>query len=158
MLPTTFRLPDAPDTIRPPSNSSGPLVRAAPTAAAEVASTAPTARSVTRPTVPGRPHRLPSLGPARRTTASLLPRSNLHHPSYREPQRFKLVCVFTNDEPEDLRARQAETAAEQAARVQLLYRQVNERIQSVGAGIFGMAADEPLSVVCECLDPSCVRR
>jgi hypothetical protein len=66
--------------------------------------------------------------------------------------------VFTNDEPEDLPERPAETAAEQAARVQLLYRQVNERIQSVGAGIFGMADDEPLSVVCECLDPSCVRR
>lgn len=66
--------------------------------------------------------------------------------------------MFTNDEPEELRERSAETDAEQAARVQLLYRQVNERIQSVGAGIFGMAPDEPLSVVCECLDPSCVTR
>ena len=68
------------------------------------------------------------------------------------------LVVFTDEDSGENRERQAETAAEQAARVQLLYRQVNERIQSVGAGIFGMAADEPLSVVCECLDPSCVSR
>jgi hypothetical protein len=85
----------------------------------------------------------------------------------RRPARFRTssspcglssLVVFTNDEPGEHRERAAETAAEQAARVQLLYRQVNERIQSVGAGIFGMAADEPLSIVCECLDPSCVKR
>ena len=47
---------------------------------------------------------------------------------------------------------------EQAARVQLLYRQVNDRIHSVGSGVFGIPADEPLSLVCECLDLGCVER
>ena len=47
---------------------------------------------------------------------------------------------------------------EQAARVQLLYRQVNDRIHSVGSGVFRIPADEPLSLVCECLDLGCVER
>jgi hypothetical protein len=47
---------------------------------------------------------------------------------------------------------------EQAARVQLLYRQVNDRIHSVGSGVFGIPTDEPLSLVCECLDLGCVER
>ena len=47
---------------------------------------------------------------------------------------------------------------EQAARVQLLYRQVNDRIYSVGSGVFGIPSDEPLSLVCECLDLGCVQR
>ena len=47
---------------------------------------------------------------------------------------------------------------EQAARVQLLYRQVNDRIHSVGSEVFGIPADEPLSLVCECLDLGCVER
>ena len=46
----------------------------------------------------------------------------------------------------------------QAARVQLLYRQVNDRIHSVGSGVFGIPEDEPLSLVCECLDLGCVER
>jgi hypothetical protein len=47
---------------------------------------------------------------------------------------------------------------EQAARVQLLYRQVNDRIYSVGSEVFGIPSDEPLSLVCECLDLGCVER
>jgi hypothetical protein len=47
---------------------------------------------------------------------------------------------------------------EQAARVQLLYRQVNEQIHSVGRDVFDIPPDEPLSVVCECLNLSCVDR
>ena len=47
---------------------------------------------------------------------------------------------------------------EQATRVQLLYRQVNERIHSVGSSVFGIPSDEPLSLVCECLDLGCVER
>ena len=47
---------------------------------------------------------------------------------------------------------------EQAARVQLLYRQVNDRIYSVGSDVFGIPSDEPLSLVCECLDLGCVER
>ena len=47
---------------------------------------------------------------------------------------------------------------EQAARVQLLYRQVNDRIHSVGSDVFGIPSDEPLSLVCECLDLGCVER
>jgi hypothetical protein len=47
---------------------------------------------------------------------------------------------------------------EQAARVQLLYRQVNDRIHSVGSGVFEIPTDEPLSLVCECLDLGCVER
>jgi hypothetical protein len=47
---------------------------------------------------------------------------------------------------------------EQAARVQLLYRQVNDRIHSVGSDVFGIPPDEPLSLVCECLDLGCVER
>jgi hypothetical protein len=46
----------------------------------------------------------------------------------------------------------------QAARVQLLYQQVNERIHSVGSSVFGVPPDEPLSLVCECLDLGCVER
>jgi hypothetical protein len=48
--------------------------------------------------------------------------------------------------------------AERVARVQLLYREVNERIQAVGTGAFGLPSDEPLNVVCECLDASCADR
>jgi hypothetical protein len=47
---------------------------------------------------------------------------------------------------------------EQAARVQLLYRQVNDRIHAVGSGVFEIPTDEPLSLVCECLDLGCVER
>lgn len=48
--------------------------------------------------------------------------------------------------------------AERVARVQLLYREVNERIQAVGTGAFGLPSDEPLNVVCECLDTACADR
>ena len=48
--------------------------------------------------------------------------------------------------------------SEQAARIQLLYRQVNDRIHSVGSGVFGIPSDEPLELVCECLDLACVER
>jgi hypothetical protein len=47
---------------------------------------------------------------------------------------------------------------EQAARVQLLYRRVNDRIYAVGGGVFGIPTDEPLSLVCACLDLGCVKR
>jgi hypothetical protein len=48
--------------------------------------------------------------------------------------------------------------AEKVARVQLMYREVNQRIYSIGADVFRLPSDEPLSVVCECLDLSCVER
>lgn len=48
--------------------------------------------------------------------------------------------------------------AEQVAQAQLLYRDVNERIHSVGTEVFNLPPDEPLSVVCECLDFSCIER
>jgi hypothetical protein len=48
--------------------------------------------------------------------------------------------------------------SEQAARIQLLYRQVNDRIHSVGSDVFGIPSDEPLELVCECLDLGCVER
>jgi hypothetical protein len=50
------------------------------------------------------------------------------------------------------------TDVEQAARVQLLYRQVNEQIHSVGRDVFDIPPDEALSVVCECLNLGCVDR
>ena len=50
------------------------------------------------------------------------------------------------------------TEAEQAARVQLLYRGVNEQIHSVGSDVFEIPPDEPLSVVCECPNIGCVDR
>jgi hypothetical protein len=48
--------------------------------------------------------------------------------------------------------------AERVARVQLLYREVNERIHAIGTGAFGLPSDEPLNVVCECLDAACADR
>ena len=48
--------------------------------------------------------------------------------------------------------------SEQAARIQLLYRQVNDRIHAVGSDVFGIPPDEPLTLVCECLDLGCVER
>jgi hypothetical protein len=48
--------------------------------------------------------------------------------------------------------------SEHAARIQLLYRQVNDRIHSVGSDVFRIPSDEPLALVCECLDLGCVER
>jgi hypothetical protein len=42
--------------------------------------------------------------------------------------------------------------------VQLLYREVNEQIRSVGTGLFAIAADEELELICECLRLGCTER
>jgi hypothetical protein len=47
---------------------------------------------------------------------------------------------------------------EQSARVQLLYRDVNERIQAVGAELLWLDDDSEIEVLCECLRLSCATR
>ena len=47
---------------------------------------------------------------------------------------------------------------EQSARVQLLYRDVNERIQAVGAEMLWLGEDSEIEVICECLRLSCAAR
>jgi hypothetical protein len=48
--------------------------------------------------------------------------------------------------------------AAEGVRIQLLFRQVNDRIHTVGTDRFGIASDEPLALVCECATLSCVER
>jgi hypothetical protein len=47
---------------------------------------------------------------------------------------------------------------EQSAKVQLLYRDVNEQIQAVGAELLWLGEDSEIELICECLRLSCSAR
>jgi hypothetical protein len=41
---------------------------------------------------------------------------------------------------------------------QLVYREVNERIHSIGAELFQLRGDQQIEIVCECLSTTCCER
>ena len=47
---------------------------------------------------------------------------------------------------------------EHSARVQLLFRDVNERIRSLGEELLGLAGDDEIEIVCECVRSNCATR
>ena len=47
---------------------------------------------------------------------------------------------------------------ERSARVQLLFRDVNERIRSLGEELLSLAGDDEIEIVCECVRSSCATR
>jgi hypothetical protein len=44
------------------------------------------------------------------------------------------------------------------ASVQLVYRDVNERIHSIGAELFQLGGEQEIEIVCECLSTTCCAR
>jgi hypothetical protein len=47
---------------------------------------------------------------------------------------------------------------ERSARVQLLFRDVNERIRRLGEELLSLGSDDEIEIVCECVRPSCATR
>jgi len=47
---------------------------------------------------------------------------------------------------------------EHSARVQLLFRDVNERIRSLGEELLSLGGDDEIEIVCECVRSSCATR